>query len=247
MAAHGGAHRHGALRCPSEVLNLTWQDVDWQNQRIHVHASKTEHHEDGGDRVVPMFTELKPLLQAVWELAPEGSNYVIERNRKHTNVGTKLRRIIRLAGLKPWPKPFHNMRATSCTELERAFPSHVVTSWCGHSERIAEAHYWMTTDQDFLRAASEKVTTLTQSTAPPVIPQQRATLTDSPEFTSAEDVKVGAYWVQQGNANGGNGLQAHSAENEKSPDLPGSAVPCDNVQGTPLEDNGFEPMTSCMP
>ena len=83
---------------------------------------------------------------------------VINRNRRHKNVGTKLRRIIKQAGLKPWPKPFHNMRATRCTELERKFPTHVVTASCGHPERIAEAHYWMTTDKDFYVATTLKVT-----------------------------------------------------------------------------------------
>ncbi len=71
--------RYGALRVPSEALNLTWDDIDWANDRLHVHAPKTEHHADGGDRVIPMFTELKPLLWDVWEQAPKNSVYVIEK------------------------------------------------------------------------------------------------------------------------------------------------------------------------
>ena len=38
-------------------MALRWQDIDWQGERFHVHASKTEHHEDEGNRVVPMFEE----------------------------------------------------------------------------------------------------------------------------------------------------------------------------------------------
>src|SRR5690606_5009392 len=34
--------RYGALRCPSEVLALTWDDIDWGNNRITVHSPKTE-------------------------------------------------------------------------------------------------------------------------------------------------------------------------------------------------------------
>ncbi|HYE77421.1 MAG TPA: integrase, partial [bacterium] len=34
--------RWGGLRCPSEVLELTWEDIDWGRGRIRVHAPKTE-------------------------------------------------------------------------------------------------------------------------------------------------------------------------------------------------------------
>ena len=61
-----------------------------------------------------------------------------------------------IAGLKVWPKRWQNLRATRATELERIFPSHVVTGWCGHTERIAEQHYWMTTESDFARASTLK-------------------------------------------------------------------------------------------
>ncbi len=41
-----GLARWGGLRCPSEVLRLKWEDVDFDNDRFTVHASKTEHHEN---------------------------------------------------------------------------------------------------------------------------------------------------------------------------------------------------------
>lgn len=53
-------------------------------------------------------------------------------------------------------RDFDNQRATIATELERELPSHVVTRWCGHTERIAKQHYWMTTEGDFEKAASFK-------------------------------------------------------------------------------------------
>ncbi len=36
--------RFGGLRCPSEVLSLRWQDIDWDAGRIVVQSPKTEHH-----------------------------------------------------------------------------------------------------------------------------------------------------------------------------------------------------------
>ena len=55
-----GLARFGGLRCPSEVLRLKWEDVDFEREQFTVHSSKTEHHSDGGIRIVPMFAELRP-------------------------------------------------------------------------------------------------------------------------------------------------------------------------------------------
>ena len=33
--------RYGGLRCPSEVLSLRWQDINWDTGRIHVTSPKT--------------------------------------------------------------------------------------------------------------------------------------------------------------------------------------------------------------
>ncbi len=144
--------RYGGLRIPSEIQALTWDDIDWEHNRFRVHAPKTEHHSDNGDRLVPLFPEVRAALNELWDQAPDGI-YVLPRLRSISNLNPQLGRIIRRAGLKEWPKRWQNLRATRATELERQFPSHVVTGWCGHTERIAEQHYWMTTESDFARAA----------------------------------------------------------------------------------------------
>ena len=41
----------------------------------------------------------------------------------NTNLRTQLRRTIRKAGLKPWPKLFQNLRSTRGTELAESYPS----------------------------------------------------------------------------------------------------------------------------
>ena len=53
--------RYGGLQCPSENLSLRWADVDWQRGRIRVHSPKTEHHQGGESRLIPLFPELRPL------------------------------------------------------------------------------------------------------------------------------------------------------------------------------------------
>ncbi len=146
--------RYGALRIPSEALALRWQDVNWAESRILIHACKTERREGKGQRWIPLFPELVAPLQECFEQAEPGAEYVIAKTRDTSvNLRTQLGRIVHRAGLSLWPKPWQNCRATRATELHEVFPSHVVNRWCGHSERIAERHYLQTTEEHFRRAA----------------------------------------------------------------------------------------------
>lgn len=146
--------RFGGLRCPSEVLRLRWGDVDWGQSRFTVHASKTEHLPSGGIRHVPIFPELLTHLRDCFEQAEPGTEYVVTRYREsNTNLRTQLGRIIKRAGLTPWPKLFQNCRSTRQTELEELFPSHVVCYWIGNSESVARKHYLQVTPAHFEKAA----------------------------------------------------------------------------------------------
>lgn len=64
--------RFGGLRCPSEVLSVRWQDVDWETGRIVVQSPKTEHHVGKDSRPLPMFPELRTILADAFDAAPEG-------------------------------------------------------------------------------------------------------------------------------------------------------------------------------
>jgi len=150
--------RYGALRCPTEVLRLTWDDIDWANDRFTVHAVKTEHHENKGVRIVPIFPELKPYLQRMFDQAEPGTKHIINRYRDgKQNLRTKLARIVKKAGMKPWPKLFVNLRSTRVTELCEIFPSHVVAAWAGHSEQVERKHYLQVTDDHFEKAVRQTV------------------------------------------------------------------------------------------
>ena len=145
--------RYGGLRCPSEILALTWPDIDWERSRIRVPSPKTERHEGMSSRVIPLFPELHPHLLAAFDMAEEGSEYVITRYRSaNSNLRTQLLRIIRRAGLEPWPKLFQNLRSTRETELADEFPMHVVCKWIGNSQPVAAKHYLQLTDEHFERA-----------------------------------------------------------------------------------------------
>ncbi len=151
--------RYAGLRCPSEHLALRWGDVDWEHNRMTVRSPKTEHHEGKASRLVPIFPELLPHLREVFETAEPGSEYVITRYRQtNCNLRTQLQRILGRAGLSPWPKLFHNLRATRETELAETFPLHVVCAWIGNSSAIAAKHYLQVTDEHFDRAIGSNET-----------------------------------------------------------------------------------------
>lgn len=158
--------RWGGLRVPSEALALTWGDVDFAHHRFTVRASKTEHHADGGIRIVPMFPELVEHFQAVFDAATEGTINVITRYREPgQNLRTQLTRYITAAGLKPWPKPWQNMRASRATDLADQFPSHVCAAWLGHTEAVANEFYRQVTDDHFAKALSSAAQKAAQQAA----------------------------------------------------------------------------------
>lgn len=144
--------RFGGLRVPSEALELRWSDVDWAQNRLTVRSPKTEHHEGGAERIIPIFAEVRMPLMDVYELAEEGSETVFTRYRSGSNLNPQLRRIITRAGIKPWPKAWHNLRASRQTELAATFPLHTVCAWIGNTKAIAAGHYLQVTDADWARA-----------------------------------------------------------------------------------------------
>ncbi|MEM6945295.1 MAG: tyrosine-type recombinase/integrase [Pseudomonadota bacterium] len=145
--------RYGGLRCPSEILRLTWSDVDWSHQRFIVHSPKTEHHEGYESRIVPLFPEVAEALERLRDGQP-GDAYVITRYRlNNLNLRTQLNRILRKARIKPWPKLFQNLRSSRETELAEYFPLHVVTAWLGNSVSVAQKHYLQVTEAHIAEAA----------------------------------------------------------------------------------------------
>lgn len=182
--------RFGGLRCPSEVLALQWEDILWQKDRFAVHSSKTEHH-GKGLRFVPLYPELRPILQEGFEHAVAAadaaagagkpqpvSGPIITRYREATqNLRTTFRKIVIRAGLKPWPKLFQNLRSTRETELvaETSISDFFVATYQGHSQLVAAKHYLQIRDEDYARAAG--------TLAPPLAPQTHESGETRPQRT----------------------------------------------------------------
>lgn len=155
--------RYGGIRTPSETLALKWSDVDWVRRRIRVPSPKTAH-VGKSSREIPLFPELLPYLQDASELADDAAGYLITRYRDATqNLRTTMLKIIKRAGLEPWERVFHNLRASRQTELSRTYPAHVVCEWMGNSEDVAAEHYLNTLDDDFQRATQQTTQNPTHS------------------------------------------------------------------------------------
>jgi len=136
------------------------ETLPWARERIKVYSPKPEHHEGGANREIPLFPELRPYLAELWELAEPGENRVITRyeyNGQNTNLRTQFTKIIRRAGLEPWPKLWQNLRSSRETELTETFPLHVVCKWIGNSEAVAKRHYLQVTDEHFQKAVETAI------------------------------------------------------------------------------------------
>ncbi len=146
--------RYGGLRIPSELVDLTWDRIDWEAGRFTVLVPKKEHLDGHETRVVPIFPDIRPYLEKAFDEAQAGSIYVVPRGRSGSvNLRTGLERILRRASVAQWPKLFVNLRASRETELMLEHAEHVVRAWIGNSEKVAADHYLMVTEDDFARAS----------------------------------------------------------------------------------------------
>lgn len=157
--------RYGGLRIPSELNDLQWSHVNWEDNKILIHSPKTKRHKGKDKRFIPIFPELRPYLEEGWEIAQErGDKFVISVHRttkgnlSPSYLGNRMRKLIELAGVIPWDDLFKNCRSTRETELADTFPEHVACAWIGNSVAIARKHYLRVTDDHFRLGAATSTT-----------------------------------------------------------------------------------------
>lgn len=162
--------RLGGLRIPSELIELKWEHIDWAQGRFLVHSPKTEHHSGKGKRLVPLFPELRKILEEAFAEKKDEDIFVCGRARRVSiNLRTELMKTLHKIGVKPWPKLFSNLRSSRETELVDNFPLHVVTKWIGHTPEVAKMHYLQLLEKHWGSAAS---TETVYQTLPPPIPKE---------------------------------------------------------------------------
>jgi integrase len=147
--------RLNALRCPSEIATLRWQDIDWEKNVLRVRCVKTER-TGAAVRIVPLF-ETRQFLAELFDAAPAGAVYVFPELVNHTrlqrDLGHKLKRYFELCGLPAPPRPWQNARRSAVIDMAMRFPMFAVNRWAGHSLGISEQHYLRTTEELLQQAA----------------------------------------------------------------------------------------------
>jgi integrase len=159
--------RYAGLRSPSETLRLRWADVDFVRGTLTVHMTKTAK-QGKTKRVVPILPELRPHLEDAFD--PEADRCISRYQTSNLNLRKVFLEILAKAGLKPWPRLFHNLRGSLQTDLADRYPLQCVVEWLGNSEKVAAAHYLKTTTNHLANAQAAGVgqgvgTSLAESTA----------------------------------------------------------------------------------
>ncbi|MDZ4848509.1 MAG: tyrosine-type recombinase/integrase [Pirellulaceae bacterium] len=265
--------RFGGLRTPSETLSLRWRDIHWNEKTILVTSPKTEHHFNGATRLMPLFPELAAVLTQARAKDTNNDDFVVDRRYReaatstglwrNANLRTQLLRILKRAELKPWPRLFHNLRASRETELVARFPIHVVAHWLGNTPEIAMRHYLQVTQADYAKAATSESDGDTVI-VPPVVDgkqspdeiqvslvqndhNERRSMNEDNNPVVEGDAKSGALFAQktaqQASAEESITSQELTEAVDREGDMQGLAIGCKTLQIPKADPAGLEPAT----
>jgi integrase len=240
--------RFAGLRCPSEVLSLRWDGIDWARGTMRVISPKTDCHDSGGQRTAPIFARLRPYLDEAREAAAEGQTHVIPeglylpaangpRGWNGCNVRTTFEKVIRRAGLEVWPRPFHNLRASCETDLVREYPIPTVCKWLGNTVAVATRHYVDVSDEDVRRAAG------LPEAGNPVQQPRRAGPVEAHNARENRGRSAPGNPVQNPVQQALGTPRKRSQQEMKNPGFPGVCEGLLSVATPLVEDSGLEPLT----
>ncbi len=104
-------------------------------------------------REVPLFPVVRRVLEEFY-LEPDGGEFVIATNDRSSakNLRTMFEKILRKAGVDPWPRLMQNLRSSRETELANEYPIQTVTAWLGNTPKVALENYLQVRDEDFTKA-----------------------------------------------------------------------------------------------
>jgi len=101
-------------------------------------------------------------LDQAWEITPEGEEFIFPETWRrraqgpagwvNANFRTVALKILRKAGIEPWPRLWQNLRSSYESDLAATFPIATVTKWLGNGPSVALRHYVDPTDEAFERA-----------------------------------------------------------------------------------------------
>ena len=181
--------RYAGLRCPSEVFSLRWADIELDAGRMRVRSPKGENF-GKGIREVPLFPEVRRVLEEFY-LEPDGGEFVITTNNRSSakNLRTMFEKILRKAGVDPWPRLMQNLRSSRETELANEYPIQTVTAWLGNTPKVALENYLQVRDEDFTKAIGPRPQTESLNSAAPALRNTSETPRKTPHGSEAENEK----------------------------------------------------------
>lgn len=135
-----GLARYAGLRTPSESHQLTWADVEFEEGRLRVRCTKTEHHVGRNVRFVPIGPELLGLLKGrKAEISDSDAKLVrITGNGRTRKMFDK---VCKAAKVEKWERIFQTLRSSCEKHWAMSFPEYAVAAWLGHSPRVSRKHY----------------------------------------------------------------------------------------------------------
>ena len=212
----------------------------------------TKHIKGGESHEVPLFPQIRTLLQDALKDAPKVELLIFQTVLTLTNLRWGLTRIIENAGVPVWKKLFQNLRASRATELANSYPAAQIRSWMGnlpsnietepskalansakimgHSPKVSTQHYQMNMTENLQRALSDQNLRIDSS----------ALNYDGAKSGAIVGRKVGTHC----DASYGimSQINPHLVLNEAL--MPSDAIGCEMLQGNEMPRVGIEPTTS---
>ena len=130
--------------------------MDWEANTILIHSPKTRAVGKFA-RLVPIFPQLKPYLERMFDNAEEGELYVFPKLRLNTNPGTSAKKFVEKAKQKLWTNFFNSIRASAETDLMDQNGLRKACQWAGNSPATAMKNYALTRNTDFVDAGEQVI------------------------------------------------------------------------------------------
>jgi integrase len=179
--AYGSGLRRG------EILNLTWADINFENQRIHVQTKESSRSliewepKDHENRVVPMSAESTQLLANIQAESKEGFPYIFispkrfkrikqreeegrwnPRSDTVNNLGRDFNVIRRRSGITQCT--IHDLRRSAITNWAQRLPIQVVQQLAGHSNIATTRKYYLAVRPEDIDLANKITNEILEST-----------------------------------------------------------------------------------